>query len=230
MENIIVLEKKISITGQIIAKTGMHIGGSNTAMNIGGPDKFVVRNPIDLKPYIPGSSLKGKLRSLLECLLGEMNIERSKKRIRGEEVFINLYKATNDPKHMSGKLFGRVGDYQQPSRLIVRDSYMISEEMPNTDLLYTETKTEVSIDRITAEAKPRTFERVPAGVVFGLEMILNIYSEDNEVELISSLKTAINLLQDDCLGGHGSRGYGQIEIQNLKFEDRDKSWYENNLQ
>jgi len=230
MENSIRLVKKISITGIILTKTGLHIGGSNNAMNIGGPDKFVVRNPKDSKPYIPGSSLKGKLRSLLECFLGEMSIENSKKRIKGQDVIVQLYKATNNPDHKAGKLFGRVGDYQQPSRLLVRDSYLISDEMPNTDLLYTETKTEVAIDRITAEAKPRTFERVPAGSIFNLEMILNIYSNDNENELLKSFNTALKLLQDDYIGGHGSRGYGQIEIQDLKFESRNKSYYDANSQ
>ena len=83
----------------------------------------------------------------------------------------------------------------------------------NTDLPYTESKTEVAIDRITAKANPRTFERVPAGAQFKLNMVLNIFEGENEQRLKETLQLAIRLLQDDYLGGHGSRGYGQVEIR-----------------
>lgn len=210
------LVKKIIISGDIILKTGLHIGGTNSSLNIGGPDKFVVRNPIDNKPYIPGSSIKGKMRSLLELMEG--TIEKSN----------NGYGPTKDSNTKAGRLFGTVGDTQQPSRLIVRDAELKSEMdlFKNTDLPYTESKTEVAIDRITAKANPRTFERVPAGAVFKLELILNIFNTDDEKNLVNSIQQSIKLLQDDYLGGHGSRGYGQIEITNLSFEERGKDFYE----
>mgnify|MGYP001513413193 FL=1 len=87
------------------------------------------------------------------------------------------------------------------------------EMFDNTDLPYTESKTEVAIDRITAKANPRTFERVPAGAQFKLNMVLNIFEGENEQRLKETLQLAIRLLQDDYLGGHGSRGYGQVEIR-----------------
>lgn len=210
------LIKKILVKGDIIVKTGLHVGGTNSSLNIGGPDKFVVRNPLTNKPYIPGSSLKGKMRSLIELFDGTIHSDN-----RGNGP-------TKDPKTRAGNLFGTVGDYQQPSRLIVRDAELVSDfdEFNNTDLPYTETKTEVSIDRITASANPRTFERIPAGAKFKLEMVLNIFDTDNERRLTDTLLQALKLLQDDYLGGHGSRGYGQVEITNLTFEDRDKSFYE----
>jgi CRISPR-associated protein Csm3 len=215
------LKKKILVTGDIILKTGLHVGGTNSSLNIGGPDKFVVRNPISNKPYIPGSSIKGKMRSLLELMEGTIHPDNN-----------GAYGPTKKSTDKAGNLFGTVGDQQQPSRLIVRDAVLLSdlEDFKNTDLPYTESKTEVSIDRITAKANPRTFERVPAGAKFKLEMVLNIFDTDNEMRLNDSLKQSLKLLQDDYLGGHGSRGYGQIEIQNLKFEDRDKSFYEANAQ
>jgi CRISPR-associated protein Csm3 len=214
------LIKKVLVTGEIILKTGLHVGGTNSSLNIGGPDKFVVRNPLTNKPYIPGSSIKGKMRSLLELMDGTINIEN------------RSYGPTKKSTDKAGNLYGTVGDQQQPSRLIVRDAELLSEldEFKNTDLPYTESKTEVSIDRITAKANPRTFERVPAGAKFKLEMVLNVFDTDNEERLNSSLQQSLKLLEDDYLGGHGSRGYGQIEIQNLKFEDRDKSYYEANAQ
>ena len=212
------LVKKILVKGDIILKTGLHIGGTNSSLNIGGPDKFVVRNPLTNKPYIPGSSLKGKMRSLIELVDGTITSDQ-----KGNGP-------SKDPETRAGNLFGTVGDNQQPSRLIVRDAEIFSnsgfDEFKNTDLPFTETKTEVSIDRITASANPRTFERVPAGANFKLEMILNVFSMDKEERLVETLKEALRLLQDDYLGGHGSRGYGQIEITNLSFEERDKSFYE----
>lgn len=193
------LKKKIIYTGTIVLKTGLHIGGTNTALNIGGPDKFVVRNPITQLPYIPGSSLKGKMRSLIELAYGETN--------NGS--------VTKDPNTKAGKLFGVASEIENghPSRIIVRDGELKNpEELSNTDLLYTESKTEVTINRITAKANPRTFERVPAGAKFNLEMVLNIFDGDNEDELRNTIKDAIRLLEDDYLGGNGSRGYGQVKI------------------
>lgn len=200
------LIKKIKYTGIITLKTGLHIGGTNAALNIGGPDKFVVRNPITNAPYIPGSSLKGKMRALIEIVYGCVT---STKMGIGPSA---------DPNSKSGALFGVAtgDDRNKPSRLIVRDAEMDlskPEMFDNTDLPFTESKTEVAIDRVTAKANPRTFERVPAGAQFKLDMVLNIFENEDEKSLTDTLMKAIQLLQDDYLGGNGSRGYGQVEIK-----------------
>lgn len=207
------LKKKIIYTGTIELKTGLHIGGTNAALNIGGPDKFVVRNPINNIPYIPGSSLKGKMRSLVEIANGETNGG----------------KPTNDPTSKAGALFGVSGDSDnsRPSRLIVRDAELdVSDEkmFANTDLPYTESKTEVTINRVTSKANPRTFERVPAGAKFKLNMVLNVFEGENESELKQTLNQAIRLLEDDYLGGHGSRGYGQVKIHLLNPDGEEKMY------
>lgn len=194
------LKKKLIYTGTLTLKTGLHIGGTNAALNIGGPDKFVVRNPLNNIPYIPGSSLKGKMRSLIEIFYGETD--------NG--------KPTNDLQSKAGALFGVAGDNDQsrPSRLIVRDAELWYDDpdidFSHTDLPYTESKTEVAIDRVTSKANPRTFERVPAGAKFRINLVLNIFEGENESELRGTLAKAIELLEDDYLGGHGSRGYGQV--------------------
>lgn len=220
------LVKKIVYTGTITLKTGLHIGGTNVALNIGGPDKFVVRNPISNIPYIPGSSLKGKMRALIEVYHRSVDIDEKKGDV----------KASSDPDSVSGYLFGVSADSKNKeskryaSRLIVRDSDLIIDEDPelkvqripdfsNTDLPYTESKTEVAIDRVTAKANPRTFERVPAGVQFKLNMVLNIFENDDENRLKKTLEQAIKLLHDDYLGGHGSRGYGQVQIDIVKTKE-----------
>lgn len=223
-----ILKKKVIYTGYVTLRTGMHIGGTNAALNIGGPDKFVVRNPLDNIPYIPGSSLKGKMRSLVELKEGES--------ING--------KPSNDADTKSGALFGVSGDSNssRPSRLIVRDAPLATEkdsveelsrfglqrqdipDFSKTDLPFTESKTEVAIDRVTAKANPRTFERVPAGAKFKLSMVLNIFEDEDEAALKSTLREAIDLLEDDYLGGHGSRGYGHVKITFVKEEGEDKTY------
>jgi CRISPR-associated protein Csm3 len=224
------LKKKVIYTGIITLKTGLHIGGTNAALNIGGPDKFVVRNPLNNIPYIPGSSLKGKMRALIEIAKGCATVTN-----RGE------VKASEEPDSDSGYLFGTAGkedSKKRPSRIIIRDADMFTEndsdeelqlfglkredlpDFSNTDLPYTESKTEVSIDRATAHANPRTFERVPAGAMFKLNMIMNIFEGEDENKLKKTLTEAVTLLEDDYLGGQGSRGYGQIKIDIVKEDSK----------
>lgn len=215
------LVKKIKFTATIELLSGLHIGGTNTSMAIGGVDNFVVRNPVDMKPYIPGSSLKGKMRSLLELAYGEH---------RGGAV-------SDSTATRSGALFG-VGAASRdlnahPSRLIVRDAMWIDTAVnfDKTDLYLAESKTEVNIDRITSRANPRTQERVPRGAQFRFEAVLSIfenrYRDDNGQETVEKeseeqyredIRKAIALLENDYLGGHGSRGYGHVHFLDLADE------------
>lgn len=223
------LLKKIEITGKLICKTGLHIGGSYTAMNIGGIDKYVIRNPIDGKPYIPGSSLKGKMRALLQISTGA--IEKLSKPI-GENI--NYGPTLKGPDaELFGNAVGNEGVVEQkPSRLIVRDCHLLNAALlfSKTEIPYTEAKTEVVIDRITSAASPRQIERVPAGAEFSLIMILNIWSGDDETELMKNLFRSLELLCDDYLGGNGSRGYGQvsIDIDNIVSKDAAQFYGNNN--
>lgn len=211
------LTKKYIITGRIECLTGLHIGGTNLAMGIGGPDSMVLRNPLNNKPIIPGSSLKGKMRSLLELAQGE---------IGGSSGGVVKNGPTQDKNHLAVKLFGSAdskNNNQLPSRVIVRDASLLTpeEKFSNTDMPYTETKTEVVIDRITSAAMPRQIERVPAGAEFSLNMILNIFNLDNnEEELVTTLKQTMKLLEDDYLGGNGSRGYGQIAFRDVEWKEK----------
>jgi CRISPR-associated protein Csm3 len=208
------LLKKIEITGTLTLLTGLHIGGTNSSMSIGGIDKGVIRNPLTNQPFIPGSSLKGKMRSLLEVSNGKFTDAGVDKKPR------YIASTTGD----AADLFGNaVTDNQKPSRLIVRDCELSKEieanGMPHdawllskTDIPYTEGKTEVVIDRITSAANPRQIERVPAGAKFKLNMVLNVWEGEAEATLIANLFKSLKLLKDDYLGGSGSRGYGQIGI------------------
>lgn len=221
------LIKKIEITGKLRLETGLHIGGTNSSMSIGGIDKAVIRNPVNNQPYIPGSSLKGKLRSLLEISTGNIGGPAGGVVHNGPSS-----KTSEADTPLSADLFGNaINSGQKPSRVIVRDLNLINHEelLRQTDIPYTEGKTEVVIDRITSAAMPRQNERVPAGAIFRLNIVLNIWEQDRHSQdsLLNTLFSSFLLLSDDYLGGHGSRGYGQVSIEVDDIQERTMDGYYN---
>lgn len=202
------LKKKIKINAEIELITGLHIGGNKENVEIGGIDRIVIKLATKKnQPYIPGSSLKGKMRSLLEQVDGATRI--------GDSTTVNrLFGITEDKRR---------GITNIPSRIIVRDAMLTSEsakELEECDALempYTENKFENSIKRVEGVAEnPRQTERVPAGARFAAEFIINIWDDDKEDELLSLFNRGLCLLQNDYIGGSGSRGYGQIKISTKK--------------
>ncbi|MBI2848718.1 MAG: type III-A CRISPR-associated RAMP protein Csm3 [Chloroflexi bacterium] len=219
---------KIKLDGEILCKTGLHIGASKDNLDIGGIDAPVLRDPLTRRPYIPGSSLKGKLRSLLERKEGMRYNRHSGMGIYRHECaepgccVCRLFGATKE---------GRDGD-NLPARIIVRDCPLTRESVErlqkiDTGLQYTEWKFENALDRVTAAANPRQLERVPAGARFDFEIVYNVESgdaQDISVDLTNLLET-MGLLEDDFLGGHGSRGYGRIEFSLKKFASLKTAYY-----
>jgi len=195
---------KAVITGKITLLTGMHIGSSSDFAPIGAVDSVLVRNPIDNRPIIPGSSLKGKLRTLLvksDCQNPVLN---------------DIQKDSDQIK----KLFGSSSPEVVPARLQFYDLFMNEENVKkidkkSTDLYLTEIKFENTINRLTAVANPRQIERVPAGAVFDFRLIYNIESNIGIEEDIDVLVKALKLIQLDYIGGSGTRGYGKIKITDL---------------
>lgn len=229
------LIKKILISGDITAKTGLHVGGTNTGLSIGGADATVVRNPVSNEPYIPGSSLKGKMRSLLEKLEGAFGPGIDKNVKTGP--YTSYDNADDENKLLIVKIFGtmpeKMKDIIEPtSRIIVRDCNLLNadelEKLQNTDMPFTEVKTEVVIDRITSAATPRQIERVPAGAKFALNIILNIFHGDDEKKMIDKVFESLILVQNDYLGGKGTRGSGEVKICVNEFKFKDKDIYEVN--
>lgn len=226
------ISKKIFISGIITAKSGIHIGGSNLSMAIGGADVVVVRNPVTQEPYIPGSSIKGKMRSLTERLYGKLGDSMSR------DIQNGPYQK---PDHVVTELYGMVGGRDNdniPSRIVVRDAHMLPESVeelrqaPGTDMLFTEVKTEVVIDRITSAAMPRQLERVPAGAKFQFEIVLTVFENDDEKNLLDNVVMGLRLLRDDYIGGKGSRGSGHIDISFTSdyFTFKDLDVYKNGLE
>lgn len=230
------LKSKIFINGTIKALTGLHIGGNSIGMAIGGADKVVVRNPLTNEPYIPGSSLRGKMRALLERARGAENFNDNTE----GGFFCDIKKdaieasAGRNPETSLGKLFGISADKgnKQPTRLMVRDAHLTPgsknqlENAPNTDMPMTEVKTEVNIDRITSAANPRQFERVPAGAEFHFEMVLTLLEGDDESHFLSLIREGLELVQNDSLGGHGARGYGAVEFSIERLQERTMQHYQ----
>ncbi len=212
---------KLFIEGEIKLLTGLHIGGSKETAEIGGLDNPVIKT-IEGIPYIPGSSLKGKIRCLLERKHGTKNEEEKKgEPCRCGKCYICL-------------LFGSHStDNKTISRLIIRDSFLDKEDFNNNfskyfeeNIEYTEEKTENIIDRITGTAKhPRTMERVPAGAKFKFSTSIAFYENDNIEELVTTLIEGMRMLEDDYLGGSGTRGYGHIKFENLSFYVKNSKKY-----
>jgi CRISPR-associated protein Csm3 len=203
---------KLFIEGEIVLLTGLHIGGSKESGEIGGLDNPVIKT-IKGIPYIPGSSLKGKVRCLLERKYG-FQPERN----QGDPCGCGRCDIC--------LLFGaHSADNKTVSRLIIRDSYLdedhfIKEVLKDNieDITYTEEKTENIIDRIKGTAQhPRIMERVPAGARFRFLSSISFYENDNIESLIKSFIEGLRLLEDEYLGGSGTRGYGHIRFDNLAF-------------
>ncbi|MDO4763650.1 MAG: type III-A CRISPR-associated RAMP protein Csm3 [Flavobacteriaceae bacterium] len=199
------LIKKHVFRGEIELKSGLHIGGNKSSLDIGGLDSPVIKT-VNGVPYIPGSSLKGKMRSLLAMKEGADEISKESKKLK--------------------QMFGSSEQgMEEKTRLMFRDAQLniekFKESFAQSILLvteYTEEKWENKIDRKSGKAEGglRQTERVPAGSVFSFEIVLDEYEGDETSKYIETLKQGFELLENDYIGGSGSRGYGHIKINDLK--------------
>ncbi len=231
---------KLILDGQLHCETGLHIGAGKGSLEIGGADNPVVKDAFG-RPYIPGSSLRGKLRVLLERSLGlavPSELVYLSKR-KGQEVRIHQ---SDRPDDVICLIFGRnpgrmekvSGDVLEsgnasPARLTIYDAPLDLESITaqmreNLDDELTEVKSENAIDRITSQANPRTLERVPAGARFKLRLVVDILGEADRA-LVVRVVEAMRLLEDDTLGGGGSRGSGRVRFGGLKLTWRSKEFY-----
>lgn len=222
---IIQLQGRLFLRFHICAVTGLHIGGTNANIEIGGVDKSVIRDVLTNRPYIPGSSLKGKMRSLLEKYNGLAQNQR---------IGQGCIHSCEEPEPYRAcdvcQVFGVPGErnFGTPTRLVVRDALLTDDSADaltrsaRTDLPFTEVKTEVSIDRVTSAANPRQMERTPAGALFGpAEIVYSFYSGDDcdvaaDIARLNTLVSGLQLLEDDYLGGLGSRGSGRVRLQKIE--------------
>ncbi len=231
---------KLILEADLHCETGLHIGAGKGTLEIGGADNPVVKDSFG-RPYIPGSSLRGRLRSLLEHAHGLVTPSELVylSRRRGQEVRIHQSDRPDDEVCLLfGRSPGRMERVQgdavdasvaTPSRLTVYDAPLdpesITQQMrDNLDDELTEVKSENAIDRLTAQSSPRTLERVPAGAKFRVRLVLDVLCEPDK-ELVAPVVQGLRLLEDDALGGGGSRGSGRVRFANLKAVWRSRDYY-----
>lgn len=204
------LKGKIKITAIIKLETGLHIGAASDFAPIGAVDSPFVRDSLTKQPIIPGSSLKGKLRTLLA-------------KVYAEGYMLNKIE---DDKEEIKRLFGTgagKNSESRSSRLQFFDLKMTNDSVKkfsamDLDTYIGEVKFENTIDRITAVANPRQIERVPSGVEFDFQLVYNIEKVEEFDDDMKILNDGFKLLQMDYLGGSGSRGYGRISFRNFGIE------------
>lgn len=231
---------KLILEGELHCETGLHIGAGKGSLEIGGADNPVVKDSQG-RPYLPGSSLRGRIRALLEQATGLA--------VPSELVYISKRKGQEVRIHQSDRpddeiclLFGRSpgrmekvggGEIEShnatPARLAVFDAPLVLESITaqmreNLDDELTEVKSENAIDRITSQANPRTLERVPAGAKFKVRMVIDQLCPE-DAALTGVLLQGLRLLEDDTLGGGGSRGSGRVSFNGLKLTWRGKDYY-----
>lgn len=208
------------IRGQIRLETGLHIGGDEGVIEIGGNDNPIVRDITTGNPYIPGSSLKGKMRYLLEWYTGRVSKDgkvydgKNLSKESENDLLLNVFGGTAGGN-------GRKG----PTRITVKDIFLSIDsekevkkmkERTGTD---TELKIENSINRLDSSANPRNLERVPRNLIFDLKINFKVLSIDNKNEIEKMIKEGLKLVELEGLGGSVSRGSGQIKFENLKIEN-----------
>ena len=193
---------KILIQFDLEVVTGMHIGGSSTFSAIGAVDSPVIRDALTGRPIVPGSSLKGKLRTLLA---------------RSFATDIQQMPDFKDDHPIVRRMFGSTS---ARSRLQFADAFVRNvEQMKAVGL--TEVKSENVIKRLTSEAMPRQIERVNPGTIFAETIVYDVCDEEEMQEDLKLLAKSMKLLQMDYLGGHGSRGSGRVSLKNFRIQDFD---------
>lgn len=207
------------ITGKIECVSGLHIGGSADQIEIGGVDLPIIKHPISGEPYIPGSSLKGKMRSQLEKRLGKVSDSGEPCKCGNDVCLVcKVFGAHMNPRSKTGA-----------TRLLVRDAKLTEEKRVEYKKLleekgasYLEKKVENIVNRKTGTAEhPRSQERVPAGAQFDVEFVVQLHDTDNEHEIIEFVKKGLKEIEDTYLGGYGSRGSGQVKFKELKLDGKD---------
>ncbi|WP_297931065.1 type III-A CRISPR-associated RAMP protein Csm3 [uncultured Aggregatibacter sp.] len=211
----------VEIKAKLVLQTGLHIGAGDSEMHIGGIDNSVIKHPLTQSPYIPGSSLKGKIRTLLEWRSGAV-----------QSAPLTLKDISKNPEEVKNilRLFGISGDTKNSeqevaeigvSRLAFWDCALNEaweKAIRDDNQLLTEAKSENTIDRITSTAgNPRQTERVPAGAEFDFKLTLRQF-EGDKPELLDLVLKGLKLLELDSLGGSGSRGYGKVKFTELTVD------------
>ena len=217
--------------------TGLRIGGGPEAMEIGGVENVVIKDPLTRLPYVPGSSLKGAMRAHYE-LFSDKRIDHEVVR-SPQKIRIHM---CEDPNCEICRVFGRTpekleseGEGQVRDNMIYTTRLKVDDAYPTNDTIEKwkafspegiEVKYENVLDRLTSRANPRSVERVPRGSEFRVTMSYKIFDE-KDVENVSVVFQSLKLVEDDYLGAYGSRGYGRVRFKNISMRLKKRKYYEN---
>lgn len=211
------LINNMKITGTLKCESGLHIGGSAEQIEIGGVDLPIIKHPVTGEPYIPGSSLKGKMRSQLEKKEGKVSGNGEPCNCGNEKCKIcKVFGAHKNTRHNLG-----------PTRILVRDAVfsertrnILEMHLKDKGSSYIEKKVENTVNRLKGTAEhPRSQERVPAGAEFDIELVLQLFDRDGDgKDLIEFVKEGLRQVQETYLGGYGSRGSGKVSFSNLEID------------
>jgi len=218
-ETMVRLLGHVTISGEIEAVTGLSIGGTADAIDKGGIDRPVIKNPVTNEPYIPGSSLRGRMRSLMEKQGGRRLSEMA------AGIWMEVYEEKDDEiarKSAVCRVFGN-SKTGLPSILLVRDALYTAETRKNfikSNLPITEAKMEIAVDRITAQALPRTIERVPSGARFEFSIVYRVQQDEKRPDALGNVQEDLTHIlwaleeieTHDGLGGNTARGHGQVKF------------------
>jgi CRISPR-associated protein Csm3 len=216
----------VVLSGHLECETGLHIG-EESMLEIGGVNNPIIKSPTTGYPYVPGSSIKGKMRSLMEWDEGCVEDDGAVHTCTDEAaVECTVCRVFGTPAETDAKT--------GPTRLSVRDAYPTNGTIElwkelNTELPYTEVKSENTINRVTSEANPRKLERVPKESKFEYELVYGVYDLGNggktDLDNLAAVERALFLLEDSALGGSGTRGSGKVTFHDDGYEVRTSTHY-----
>jgi len=192
-------------------------------------DSEVVKHPITNEPYIPWSSIKGRMRALIEMTRWEYGEKTNKK-------WETEYHSVEDPNNKVAKAFGCAWkDEKIASRILVEDFKLVIDDKikeycefdENNNLIkvrsdFYEDKAENSVPRFLSwSANPRHIERVPAWVEFEWKIVLTPVEGWNYGITAEELKAILNewirLVENFWLGGGVSRWNWRIIFLNNEW-------------
>ncbi len=208
------LQEMWEVTAELTCVTGCHVGGSKDVLEIGGMDNPVIRHPLTQRPYLPGSSLKGKFRSLLEAAEGKGADGEPCRCAQPTCRVCRYFGPHRNPRHQLN-----------PTRFLFRDAFLTPASQETLEaayehmgLFYAEEKFENTINRKThVAANPRVQERVPAGTTFNFVLGVRVYKGDDKARIRATIEEMVAMAEHDAIGGGGSRGSGQIRLDQLNI-------------